>query len=86
MTRESGNWRGRAFIQGGREKVRWAPHMPALAAIRWNPGLRRKYQALLAAGKPPKVALTAVMRKLVVRANALVQQDRLWTPEPPVAA
>ena len=86
VTRESGNWKGRAFIQGGREKVRRALYMPALAAIRWNPGLRRKYDALLAAGKPPKVALTAVMRKLIVLANALVQQDRLWTPEPPVAA
>ena len=37
-------------------------------------------------GKPPKVAITAVMRKLVVLANALVQQDRLWTPEPPATA
>ncbi len=86
VTRESGNWKGRAFIQGGRQKVRRALYMPALAAIRWNPGLRRKYEALLAAGKPPKVALTAVMRKLIVLANALVRQDRLWTPEPPVAA
>ncbi len=51
--------------------------MPALSAIRWNPDLKRKYQALLDAGKPPKVALTAVMRKLVVLANALLQQDRL---------
>ena len=82
VTRESGNWKGRSFIQGGRERVRRALYMPALVAIRWNPGHKRKYEALLAAGKPPKVAITAVMRKLVVLANALVQQDRLWTPEP----
>ena len=82
VTRESGNWKGRSFIQGGRDRVRRALYMPALVAIRWNPGLKRKYEALLAACKPPKVAITAVMRKLVVLANALVQQDRLWTPEP----
>ncbi len=82
VTRESGAWKGRSFIQGGRGKVRRMLYMPALAAIRCNPGLRRKYEALRAAGKPPKVALTAVMRKLVILANALVQQDRLWTPTP----
>ena len=60
--------------------------MPALAAIRVNPTLGRKYEAPLAAGKPPKVAITAVMRKLLVLANVLVQQDRLWTPEPPATA
>ncbi len=85
VTRESGAWRGRSFIQGGRHKVRRTLYMPALSAIRWNPDLKRKYQALLDAGKPPKVALTAVMRKLVVLANALLQQDRLWTPEPRAA-
>ena len=86
VTRESGTWRGRSFIQGGRDKARRMLYMPALAAIRANPPLGRKYAALLEAGKPPKVAITAVMRKLVVLANALVQQDRLWTPEPPATA
>ena len=86
VTRESGTWRGRSFIQGGRDKARRMLYMPALAAIRANPALGRKYAALVEAGKPPKVAITAVMRKLVVLANALVQQDRLWTPEPPATA
>ncbi len=86
VTRESGTWRGRSFIQGGRDKARRMLYMPALAAIRANPPLGRKYAALVNAGKPPKVAITAVMRKLVVLANALVQQDRLWTPEPPATA
>ena len=82
VTRESGAWKGRSFIQGGREQVRRLLYMPAVAAIRCNPDLRRKYRALRDAGKPPKVALTAVMRKLIILANVLVQQDRLWTPEP----
>ena len=66
--------------------VRRALYMPALAAIRANPALGRKCEALVAAGRPPKVAITAVMRKLLVLANVLVQQDRLWTPEPPATA
>ena len=57
--------------------------MPALAAVRHNPDPKRKYEALRAAGKPPKVALTAAMRKLLILANALVRQDRTWTESPP---
>ena len=82
VTRESGTWKGRSFIQGGRERVRRMLYMPALTAIRCNPDLERKYTALVNAGKPRKVAITAVMRKLVVLANALIQQDRLWMPRP----
>ena len=80
ITRESGAWSGKAFIQGGRHNLRRALYMPALTASRWNPDLKRKYEALRANGKPKKVAIIAIMRKLVVLANALVQQDRLWTP------
>ncbi|WP_420615802.1 hypothetical protein [Candidatus Palauibacter sp.] len=58
-------------------------YMPALVAVQHNPELKRKYGALVARGKPPKVALTAVMRKLLVLANALMQQDRTWTAHPP---
>ncbi len=83
VTRESGNWKGRSFIQGGRHRVRRLLFMPALVAAHHNPDLKRKYEALLAKGKPRKVALTAVMRKLLVLANALVQQDRTWTAQPP---
>ena len=79
VTRESDSWKGRSFIQGGRHQVRRLLYMPALTAIRCNPDLERKYATLVARGKPPKVALTAVMRKLLVLANALVQQDRTWT-------
>lgn len=82
MTRQSGQWRGAAFIQGGRKFLRDALYMPALVAARHNPDLRRRYHAMIKAGKPAKVALTALMRKLIELANALVQQDRKWTPKP----
>ena len=51
--------------------------LPAVVTVQHNPDLRRKYEALVGKGKPPKIALTTVMRKLLVLANALVQQDRL---------
>ena len=83
LTKESGTWKGRNFVQGGRDKVRGMLYMPAVAAIRGNPTLGRKYEALLIAAKPPRVAITAVMRKLPVLADVLVQQDRLGSPGPP---
>ncbi|MFZ3585567.1 transposase, partial [Loktanella sp. DJP18] len=81
MTRQSGQWRGKAFIQGGRKFLRDALYMPALVAARYNPDLRQKYQTMVQAGKPAKVALTALMRKLIELANSLVQKDRKWTPK-----
>jgi transposase len=81
MTRQSGQWRGTAFIQGGRKFLRDALYMPALVAARYNPDLRQRYQTMIQAGKPAKVALTALMRKMIELANALVQQDRKWTPK-----
>ena len=82
LTRQSGDWTGRARVSGGRGDVRRALYMPALNAIRHNPDMRRFYDRLGAAGKPAKVAIVAVMRKLLVLANALVAQDRLWEPRP----
>lgn len=78
MTRQSGTWSGRARIRGGRRSLRTALYMPALVALRFNPDLKRKYQALKDAGKPSKVAITAIMRKLLVLANALLRDDRKW--------
>jgi transposase len=78
MTRQSGQWRGKSFIQGGRKVVRDALYMPALVAMRFNPDLKAKYQAMIKVGKPPKVALTALMRKLIELANALIKADRNW--------
>lgn len=83
VTRQSGTWTGRAFIKGGRANLRQALYMPALVAIRFNAELKAKYETLVAAGKPPKVAITAVMRKLVVLANALVRDQRKWSPNLP---
>ena len=81
MTRQSGKWHGKAFIQGGRKHLRDALYMPALVAARFNPDLKRKYQAMIAAGKPRKVALTTLMRKLIELANTLIQNDRNWMPK-----
>ncbi len=55
--------------------------MPALVAACFNPNLKAKSRALLAAGKPAKVALTAVMRKLIILANALLRDQRTWSPK-----
>lgn len=82
IARQSGQWKGKGFIRGGRANVRQALYMPALVAVRFNPDLKDKYQQLVAAGKPAKIAITAVMRKLVVTANALLKADRLWAPPP----
>jgi transposase len=78
VARQSGQWKGKSFIQGGRANVRQALYMPALVAIRFNPDLKAKYDQLIAAGKPAKVAITAIMRKLVVMANALLRDNRMW--------
>jgi transposase len=79
VTRQSGAWRGRATIRAGRAKLRQAIYMPAMVACRFNPDLKAKYDQLIKAGKPPKVAITAIMRKLIVIANALIRDGRTWT-------
>lgn len=78
VARQSGQWKGKSFIRGGRANVRQALYMPALVAARFNPDLKAKYQKLIAAGKPAKVAINTVMQKLIVTANALLKADRLW--------
>lgn len=78
IARDSGQHRGRRHIRGGRAILRQALYMPALVATRYNADMKTKYQALVAAGKPAKVAITAVMRKLVILANALLKANRSW--------
>jgi transposase len=85
ITRQSGTWQGKSFIQGGRAELRQALYMPALVAIRFNAPLKAAYLALRQAGKPAKVAIVAVMRKLLVLANARLRDNRLWTAERPSA-
>ena len=70
FNRDSGKWRGKRAIFGGRRFVRHGLYMAALVAARHNPILRAFYQRLRAAGKPPKLALTAVMRKLLIVLNS----------------
>jgi transposase len=70
---ESGQENHQRFIQGGRKQARRALYMPALSAARHNPLLKEFYQRLLKAGKLKKVALTAVMRKLLICLNALLR-------------
>lgn len=79
IARDSGQHRGKRFIRGGRASLRQAIYMPALVAVRFNPDMKAKYDSLRAAGKPPKVALTAIMRKLLILANALLRDQRPWT-------
>lgn len=78
ISRQSGKWRGKSFIQGGRRNLRQALYMPALVAVRFNPQLKAIYQALIQKGKPYKVAITAIMRKLITMANALIRDNRSW--------
>ena len=78
---DSGEMRGQRRIKGGRAHVRSALYMAAVSAIRCNPDLKAFNGRLRAAGKAPKVALTAVMRKLVLLANTLIREDRYWTHE-----
>lgn len=78
LARDSGTWHGRRTCWGGRAPVRQVLHMAALVASRWNPVLGAFYQRLRAAGKPAKVALTAVARKLLVLCNAVLRDQRPW--------
>ena len=83
VARDSGDTSGKRHIEGGREHVRSAVYMAALTAARCNRDLKIFHDRLVANGKLAKVALTAVMRKLVVLANTLITENRLWTPTRP---
>lgn len=83
FARDSGPSQGRRSIRGGRSRLRQYLYMAAVSASRCNPDLKHFYQHLRANGKPPKLALTAVARKLIILANTLVAQDRSWSPVRP---
>jgi len=78
MTQQSGKWQGKERITGGRSSIRRAIYMPTLVAIRFNRDLHDKYQQLVKAGKAKKVAITAVMRRMIVLANTLLREGRDW--------
>ena len=78
LNRDSGTRRGKRMVWGGRAPVRAALFMGALVAARHNPVIRAFYLRLRAAGKPPKVALTACMRKLLIILNAMARTNTPW--------
>jgi transposase len=78
FTRQSGQWRGKSFIGGGRTSVRKALFMGAMTAVRYNPVLKAFFERLVAAGKPKKVAVIAVARKLLTILNAIVRDGIPW--------
>lgn len=80
-TRQSGQWKGKSFICGGRTQVRGALFMGALVAMRHNRVLKAFYERLLAAGKPKKSAIIAVARKLLTMLNAILRDNRPWRQE-----
>jgi transposase len=78
FTRQSGKWRGKSFIGGGRGKVRAVLFMAALVAARHNPVLKAFRDRLVAAGKPKIVAIVATMRKLLTILNAIIRDAKPW--------
>ena len=81
LNRDSGTWRGKRTVWGGRAQVRAVLYMGAIVAARFNPVIRAFYQRLGAAGKVKKVALTACMRKLLVILNARLKHRTPWHTE-----
>ena len=77
-TRQSGQWRGRSFIGGGRPQVRSALFVAAMVAGRHNPVLRAFRQQLLDRGKAKKIAIIAVARKLLTILNAIIRDQKPW--------
>jgi transposase len=82
---ESGQKIGKRRIRGGRSNVRTGTYMAALSAIVHNPPLVAFYDRMVGSGKPKKLAIAAVMRKLIVLANSLLKEDRCWTNIRPIA-
>lgn len=78
FTRQSGLWKGKSFISGGRPAARSALFLSALVAMRHNPQMKVFYERLVRAGKAKKVALIAVARKLAVLLNAILRDKRPW--------
>lgn len=81
LNRDSGTLRGRRIIWGGRAQVRQVLYMGVLSAARFNPVIRAFHTRLISAGKLPKVALVACMRKLLTILNAMLASKSRWAPE-----
>jgi transposase len=81
---DSGKFRGKRMIWGGRAPVRSALFLGILSAARWNPVIRPFYERLRNQGKPGRVAQTACMRKLLIMLNAMIRDGRSWDPNIPL--
>jgi transposase len=81
MANDSGAAKGRRRVKGGRFELRRTLYMATLTATRFNPAIQAFYARLIAAGKPPKVALIACMRKLLTTLNVMVKTGTMWSPE-----
>jgi transposase len=86
ITDQSGKREGVRVIWGGRANVRRILYLAALTAARHNPDMKAFFKRLIDNGKPPKLAIIAVARKLVILANILIHENRLWQPLPPKTA
>lgn len=82
VNRDSGKFRGRRMIQGGRAMVRKALYMPVVCSIRFNPVIRQLYLRLITKGKLKKVALTACMHKMLTILNAMAKTNTAWRQAP----
>lgn len=80
FARDSGAFRGRRMIAGGRAPIRRVLYMATLSAIKCNPAIRGFHHRLVTAGRPRKVAITAAMRKLLTILNAMLRDRRPWQP------
>jgi transposase len=80
--RESGQWKGLRFIAGGRRRPRRMLYLAGLAAKRFDPGFKAFAERLIARGKPPKLVIVAIMRKLIEAANLILSRGQPWLPHP----
>jgi transposase len=80
--RESGQWKGLRFIAGGRSRPRRMLYLAGLAAKRFDPGFKAFAERLTTRGKPPKLVIVAVMRKLIEAANLILSRGHPWRPQP----
>lgn len=78
FTRQSGKWRGKSFISGGRGSVRAIMFIASMSAARYHPQMKLFYQKLLATGKPKMVAIIAIARKLLILLNAILRDQKPW--------
>ncbi|MGF1724427.1 transposase, partial [Photobacterium nomapromontoriensis] len=78
INRESGRYKGKRVIQGGRAQVRTVLYMAMMSAMQCNPVFKATYQRLLDAGKPKKVAIIACVRKMVVILNSMLRDGVMW--------